>query len=119
LRRPTALRGEIAISIPAHVRLVMVAEALPALNEPLIEDVLRSLKVTRDQVLQLAPESVAMLPPDSRCNSWRIGAVDELPLEGSQISSPALDELKANPKARSALWQQICEYEHDFFPHDG
>ena len=25
LRRPTALQGEIAISIPAHVRLVMVA----------------------------------------------------------------------------------------------
>ena len=41
---------------------VMVAEAPPALNEPLIEDVLRSLKVTHDQVLQLAPESVAMLP---------------------------------------------------------
>jgi DNA polymerase III psi subunit len=40
----------------------MVAEAPPALNEPLIEDVLRTLKVTRDQVLQLAPESVAMLP---------------------------------------------------------
>ena len=75
---------------------VMVAEAPPALNEPLIEDVLRSLKVTHDQVLQLAPESVAMLP--SRCNSWRIGAVDELP-EGSQISSPALDELKANKSA--------------------
>ncbi len=62
LRRPTALRGEIAISIPAHVRPVMVAEAPPALNEPLIEDVLRTLKVTNDQVLQLAPESVAMLP---------------------------------------------------------
>ncbi|NQF21955.1 DNA polymerase III subunit psi, partial [Enterobacter hormaechei] len=28
LRRPTALQGEIAISIPAHVRLVMVAEEL-------------------------------------------------------------------------------------------
>jgi DNA polymerase III psi subunit len=61
LRRPTALQGEIAISIPAHVRLVMVAEELPALNEPLIGDVLRSLKLTSDQVLQLTPERVAML----------------------------------------------------------
>lgn len=49
LRRPTALQGEIAISIPAHVRPVMVAEELPALNEPLIDDVLRSLKMTADQ----------------------------------------------------------------------
>jgi DNA polymerase-3 subunit psi len=31
---PGALQGEIAISIPAHVRLVMVAEELPALTEP-------------------------------------------------------------------------------------
>lgn len=119
LRRPTALRGEIAISIPAHVRTVMVAEAPPALNEPLIEDVLRSLKVTHDQVLQLAPESVAMLPSDSRCNSWRIGAVDELPLEGKPDQFASAGRTESQPKARSALWQQICEYEHDFFPHDG
>lgn len=118
LRRPTALQGEIAISIPAHVRLVMVAEELPALNEPLIGDVLRSLKLTTEQVLQLTPDRVTMLSSDSRCNSWRMGDIDEVSLEGSQICSPALDELKANPKARSALWQQICEYEHDFFPHD-
>ena len=118
LRRPTALQGEIAISIPAHVRLVMVAEQLTALNEPLIGDVLRSLKLTTEQVLQLTPDRVTMLPSDSRCNSWRMGDIDEVSLEGSQICSPALDELKANPKARSALWQQICEYEHDFFPHD-
>ncbi|MEG6252297.1 DNA polymerase III subunit psi [Enterobacter ludwigii] len=118
LRRPTALQGEIAISIPEHVRLVMVAEELPALNEPLIGDVLRSLKLTTEQVLQLTLDRVTMLPSDSRCNSWRMGDIDEVSLEGSQICSPALDELKANPKARSALWQQICEYEHDFFPHD-
>lgn len=63
LRRPTALQGEIAISIPAHVRLVMVAEQLPALNEPLIGDVLRSLKLTTEQVLQLTPDRVTMLHP--------------------------------------------------------
>ncbi len=90
LRRPTALQGEIAISIPAHVRLVMVAEELPALNDPLIDDVLRSLKLTADQVLPLTPERVAMLPPDSRCNSWWLG-VDELQISsaGAQICTPA------------------------------
>ncbi|MCW2096437.1 DNA polymerase III subunit psi [Lelliottia amnigena] len=118
LRRPTALQGEIAISIPAHVRLVMVAEELPPLTETLVSDVLRTLKVSADQVLQLTPERVAMLPPESRCNSWRLGVADETPLEGGQLLTPPLEELKANPKARSALWQQICEYEHDFFPHD-
>ncbi len=118
LRRPGALQGEIAITLPQHVRLVIVGEELPALTEPLMGDILRALRLTPDQVLPLTPERVAMLPPDSRCNSWRIGEANEISLQGSQICSPALDELKANPKARSALWQQICEYEHDFFPHD-
>lgn len=84
LRRPTALQGEIAISIPAHVRLVMVAEELPALNEPLIGDVLRSLKLTTEQVLQLTPDRVTMLPSDSRCNSWRMGDIDEVSWKGAR-----------------------------------
>lgn len=56
LRRPGALQGEIAIAIPPHVRLVMVANDLPALTDPLVSDVLRALTVSPDQVLQLTPE---------------------------------------------------------------
>ena len=46
LRRPGALQGEIAIAIPPHVRLVMVANDLPALTDPLVSDVLRALTAT-------------------------------------------------------------------------
>lgn len=42
LRRPGALQGEIAISLPEHIRLVMVAETPPSLTEPLIGDILRA-----------------------------------------------------------------------------
>ena len=116
LRRPGALQGEIAIAIPAHVRLVMVANDLPALTDPLVSDVLRALTVSPDQVLQLTPEKIAMLPQGSHCNSWRLGTDEPLSLEGAQVASPALTDLRANPTARAALWQQICTYEHDFFP---
>jgi DNA polymerase-3 subunit psi len=116
LRRPGALQGEIAISIPAHVRLVMVGEALPPLTEPLVNDILRALTLSPDQVLQVTPERVAMLPQGSRCNSWRLGTDAPLSLEGAQVATPAFDELRANPTARAALWQQICTHEHDFFP---
>lgn len=119
LRRSGALQGEIAIAIPAHVRLVMVANDLPALTDPLVSDVLRALTVSPDQVLQLTPEKIAMLPQGSRCNSWRLGTDEPLSLEGAQVASPALTELRANPTARAALWQQICTYEHDFFPRNG
>ena len=116
LRRPGALQGEIAISIPAHVRLVMVGETLPPLTEPLVSDILRALTLSSDQVLQVTPERVAMLPQGSRCNSWRVGTDAPLTLEGAQIATPAFDELRVNPTARAALWQQICTHEHDFFP---
>ena len=51
----------------------MVAENPPSLTEPLISDILRALALSPDQVLQLTPDRVAMLPQDSRCNSWRLG----------------------------------------------
>ncbi len=120
LRRPGALQGEIAISLPEHIRLVMVAETPPSLTEPLIGDILRALAVTPDQVLQLTPERVAMLPQDSRCNSWRLGTEASLPLAAPRCPAPAFDELPvpATP-ARRALWQQICAHEHDFYPQHG
>lgn len=114
---PWRVAGEIAIAIPPHVRLVMVANDLPALTDPLVSDVLRALTVSPDQVLQLTPEKIAMLPQGSRCNSWRLGTDEPLSLEGAQVASP-LTELRANPTARAALWQQICTYEHDFFPRN-
>lgn len=118
LRRPAALQGEIAISLPAHIRLVMVASDLPALTEPLVGDVLRALAVSPDQVLQLTPDRVEMLPPGSTCNSWRLGIESPVTLKGAQVATPGLNELRGNPAARAALWRQICNYEHDFFPHN-
>ncbi|MGB3253093.1 MAG: DNA polymerase III subunit psi [Buttiauxella gaviniae] len=117
LRRPAALQGEIAVSLHENIRLLMVAEALPALNDPLVNDVLRSLNLDAQQVMQLTPERAAMLPGDSRCNSWRLGVSEPLPIPGAQLATPELNELYQNGAARQALWQQICEHENDFFPH--
>ncbi|WP_044181867.1 DNA polymerase III subunit psi, partial [Phytobacter massiliensis] len=62
-------------------------------------------------------DRVAMLPAQSACNSWRLGISEPLALDGAQVATVGLDELRQNPAARAALWQQICDYEHDFFPH--
>lgn len=114
-----ALQGEIAISLPEHIRLVMVAETPPSLTEPLIGDILRALAVTPDQVLQLTPDRVAMLPQDSRCNSWRLGTEGVAAAGGRPGVHPAFDELQTSAPARRALWQQICAHEHDFYPQHG
>ncbi|HKM95364.1 MAG TPA: DNA polymerase III subunit psi [Buttiauxella sp.] len=116
LRRPAALQGEIAVSLHESVKLLMIAEDLPDLSDPLVNDVLRSLNLDAQQVMQLTPERAAMLPGESRCNSWRLGVSEPLSISGAQLATPELNELYQNGAARQALWQQICEYEHDFFP---
>ncbi|MFP9229477.1 DNA polymerase III subunit psi [Pectobacterium cacticida] len=116
LRRPTVLQGEIAVSLPEQVRLVVVSAEPLAGDEPLLADVLRSLALTPDHVYYLTPQQVAMLPDDARCHSWRLGTADTIALQGAQLSSPALSEFYQNADAKRALWQQICEHEHDIFP---
>lgn len=116
LRRPAVLQGEVAITLPAHTRLVMIARQLPALTDPLVSDVLRSLGLNSAQVFQVTPDSAAMLPADKPCNSWCLGTDVQLSLPGAKLQTPALDELYHNGAARQALWRQICEHEHDFFP---
>lgn len=97
-----ALQGEIAISLPGHIHLVMVAEEPPSLTEPLISDILRALALMPEQVMQLTPERAAMLPQDARCNSWRLGTGAPLLLAGAQLSTPAFDELQTSTPARMA-----------------
>lgn len=92
LRRPARCRGDCHCD-PAHVRLVMVANDLPALTDPLVSDVLRALTVSPDGAATDA-RKIAMLPQGSRCNSWRLGTDEPLSLEGAQVASPALTDLR-------------------------
>lgn len=107
LRRPTVLQGEIAVTLPTGTRLVIVAAQPPKLNDPLINDVLRSLSLQPEQVYTLTPEQVAMLPASTHCHSWRLGGDTALPLLGVQLVSPSLSELYGNVQAKRALWQQM------------
>ncbi|MBA0213355.1 MULTISPECIES: DNA polymerase III subunit psi [Pectobacterium] len=116
LRRPTVLQGEIAVSLPEQVRLVIVSAEPLADDEPLLTDVLHSLALTPAQAYRLTPQQIDMLPADARCHSWRLGIAEPIALQGVQLSSPLLSELYQNAGAKRALWQQICEHEHDIFP---
>lgn len=117
LRRPRALQGEIAVTLPAETRLVIIAEVLPAMQDPLVADVLRALELREPQVQMLTPEQLAMLPDDTRCHSWCLGLDAPGTLAGTHLVSPVLAELYHNAGAKRALWQQICQHESDFFTH--
>ncbi|MDW8844634.1 DNA polymerase III subunit psi [Erwinia sp. MMLR14_017] len=114
LRRPRALQGEVAVSLPGHTRLLIVAEVPPLLTDPLIRDVLQAMLMREDEVAVLTPDQLAMLP-ETRCASWYLGIAPPAALNGSQIASPVLAELYHNAGAKRALWQQISQHESDFF----
>lgn len=115
LRRPQALRGEIAVAVPPSARLLIVADAPPTSAEPLVADVLKSLALTPEQMFALTPDQLAMLSHPSDCPCWYLGVAmpDAAPLVS--LSSPALDNLYDSASAKKALWQQICQHEHHFF----
>jgi len=119
LRRPAALQGEVAVSLPHDVRLIIVAEPLAAQNDPLLQDVLHCLGIRADQVYHLTPDQAAMLPAETECASWQLGIETPLALAGAQIHSPALSELSYDAAAKRALWQQICHHEQHFYPDTG
>jgi DNA polymerase-3 subunit psi len=119
LRRPAVLQGEVAVSLPSEVRLLIVAQELPDHQDPLFCDVLRSLGLTPTQTYGITPDQVAMLPEDIECNSWRLGVAEPLAVAGAQLHSPALTELSHDASAKRALWQQICHHEQYFHPDSG
>ncbi|WON77530.1 DNA polymerase III subunit psi [Serratia sp. UGAL515B_01] len=119
LRRPGVLQGEVAVSVPPNVRLLVVAQDLPDHHDPLFCDVLHSLDLIPLQTYSLTPEQAAMLPENTECNSWRLGVAEPLAVAGAQLYSPALAELSQDAGAKRALWQQICHYEQHFYPDNG
>lgn len=119
LRHPGVLQGEVAVSVPANVRLLVVAQALPDQHDPLFCDVLRCLGLTAAHTYSLTLDRVAMLPQGTECNSWRLGVAEPLAVAGAQLYSPVLTELSQDAGAKRALWQQICHYEQHFYPDSG
>lgn len=120
LRRPAVLQGEVAVSLPEHTRLVVVANQIPSFSESLMQDIVQALGLTLDHVYCLMPEHAVMLPKERSCAVWLVGDVgeqdaDAFPAE-LYLTSPDFIELSQSAAAKRALWQQICQHEYYFFP---
>ncbi len=117
LRRPRVLQGEIAVTLAPGTRLVMVAEHAPALQEPLIADVLRVLGIQPEQVMTLTPEQLPMLPEKVECVGWLLGLDRPHPFSGVALHTAVFNELISSGAAKRALWQQMCDHDNLLFHH--
>lgn len=117
LRRPRVLQGEIAVTLAAETRLVIVAETAPGLQEPIIRDVLHALNLQSSQVMMVTPEQLEMLPEKLDCAGWLLGVESEQPFNGVALSSASFNELISSGAAKRALWQQMCNHDSHLFSH--
>lgn len=116
LRRPAILQGEAAMPIPSNIRLLIVAQSPPQHQDPLFCDLLLSLHLTPEQTYSLTPNQLAVIPKDRQYHYWYLGNHEPLTDAQVHLQSPVLNELYQDGHAKRALWQQICQYEKDFYP---
>lgn len=114
LVRPEALKGAINIAVPESVRLVIVSHQ-NLLQQPIIQDLLRSLTLDSTQVLNITFEQLAYLQVNHTVNYWLLHKnADEIHRTLSGLQQPLnvwqsvdLAAFKHDPQAKRQLWRQI------------
>lgn len=117
LRRPSALRGDVAVVLPVETRLLLISPLSISLDTPVLRDVLRTLQLTIQQVYCITPEQLNLLPVHDSLLVWYLGVEPVPKREDICILTPALDHFSHSSDAKRALWQQICQHETDIFPN--
>ncbi|MGQ0286736.1 DNA polymerase III subunit psi [Pasteurellaceae bacterium 22721_9_1] len=115
LRRPEALKGVVNISVADNIKLIIVAEQTLSVQEPFIQDVLRSIAINVKDCLLIDFSQVDHLQTTTPVHYWLLSQnqqkIDRTLSHFSQVTSlwqsPDLPLLKQNGKEKRHLWQQI------------
>lgn len=113
LHRPDVLLGAINIAVPEHIRLVIVSQQ-NLLQQPVVQDVLRSLTLNSEQVLNITFEQLTYLQVNHKVSYWLLSQnasendrTLSLPQPLNVWQSGDLEEFKQHPQAKRQLWQTI------------
>ena len=109
----SALKGAMNITVAEHIRLVIVSQQ-NLLQQPVVQDVLRSLNLNSEQVLNITFEQLAYLQVNHKVSYWLLSQnISEndrtlsLPQPLNVWQSGDLEEFKQNPQAKRQFWQTI------------
>ena len=113
LVRPEALKGAMNITVAEPIRLVIVSQQ-NLLQQPVVQDVLRSLTLNSEQVLNITFEQLAYLQVNHKVSYWLLSQnasendrTLSLPQPLNVWQSGDLEEFKRHPQAKRQLWQTI------------
>ena len=113
LVRPEALKGAMNITVAEPIRLIIISQQ-NLLQQPVVQDVLRSLTLNSEQVLNITFEQLAYLHVNHKVSYWLLSQnasendrTLSLPQPLNVWQSGDLEEFKQHPQAKRQLWQTI------------
>ena len=113
LVRPEALKGAMNITVAEPIRLIIISQQ-NLLQQPVVQDVLRSLTLNSEQVLNITFEQLTYLQVNHEVSYWLLSKNTSkndrtLPLQQplNVWQSDDLEEFKQNPQAKRQFWQTI------------
>ena len=113
LVRPEALKGAMNITVAERIRLVIISQQ-NLLQQPVVQDVLRSLNLDSEQVLNITFEQLTYLQVNHKVSYWLLSQNTSendrtlaLPQPLNVWQSGDLEEFKQNPQAKRQFWQTI------------
>ena len=113
LVRPEALKGAMNITVAEPIRLVIVSQQ-NLLQQPVVQDVLRSLTLDSEQVLNITFEQLTYLQVNHKVSYWLLSQNTSkndrtlsLPQPLNVWQSGDLEEFKQHPQAKRQFWQTI------------
>lgn len=118
LVKPSALHGEVLLTLPGACRLIVVAPADFDIQSALFQDLIRAMALTTEQIFVTQPEHVIMLHDIQEYALFIMGDTindKQLPPVACVIVCPDFALLGQQADAKKHLWQQICQNEHYFF----
>ncbi|WP_288677617.1 DNA polymerase III subunit psi [uncultured Aggregatibacter sp.] len=113
LVRPEALKGAMNITVAEPIRLIIISQQ-NLLQQPVVQDVLRSLNLNSEQVLNITFEQLTYLQVNHKVSYWLLSQnasendrTLSLPQPLNVWQSGDLEEFKQNPQAKRQFWQTI------------
>lgn len=112
LRYPIIFIENVPVKLLFNIRLLIIADISVFLNDPVIDDVIRSMRLVSSEVYIVSVKKINTL-------IFSVKFLDYCWLIGTRIScnfcsvifyTPSLSILKNNVDAKRDLWNQICRH---------
>lgn len=114
LRRPTSLKGVVQFAVPAHIRLLLVSDQEMGFEQPILQDILRSLELSSQDCLIIERDQLNYLQ-DYENKGMLVFTQEKMPeLEKLKQNSPpvlvqstSLERLQQDGNAKRQLWLDL------------